>query len=161
MDLKGKRVLVLGLGETGISMGAWLLGRGARVCAADSRRVPPRADELPRLLPGVSVHLGGFTDELFRGVDLIAISPGVSLAEPAVASAVRRGVPVAGDVELFAGALAEGPKTHVLAITGTNGKSTVTALAGEMCRRAGLDCAVAGNISPAVLDALAQRERSQ
>jgi UDP-N-acetylmuramoylalanine--D-glutamate ligase len=94
-------------------------------------------------------------------VDLIAISPGISLAEPAVASAVRRGVPVAGDVELFAGALAEGPKTHVLAITGTNGKSTVTALAGEMCRRAGLDCAVAGNISPAVLDALAQRERSQ
>jgi UDP-N-acetylmuramoylalanine--D-glutamate ligase len=160
MELKGAKVLVLGLGETGLSMGAWLAGRGARVSAADSRARPPRADELPSLLPGVAVHLGGFSDALFEGIDLIAISPGVPLADPAVARAVARGVPVAGDVELFARAVprAGSHSPRIVAITGTNGKSTVTALAGAMCRAAGVDCEVAGNISPAVLEAFARRE---
>ncbi len=153
-------MLVLGLGDTGLSMVAWLGRRGAVVRAADTRNAPPRRAELSRLLPDASVHLGGFTDELFEGVDLIAISPGVPLSEPAVARARARGVAAVGDIELFARALPHesGSRPLVVAITGTNGKSTVTALVGAMCRAAGLECEVAGNIGPPVLEALAKRE---
>jgi UDP-N-acetylmuramoylalanine--D-glutamate ligase len=93
-------------------------------------------------------------------VDLVAASPGVPLAEPVVRAAAARGLEVTGDVELFARYLATLPgaqRGRVVAITGTNGKTTVTALTGAMCRAAGLDAEVAGNISPAVLDALAAR----
>jgi UDP-N-acetylmuramoylalanine--D-glutamate ligase len=158
--LKGKRVLVLGLGDTGLSMAAWLAGRGAQVRAADTRAAPPRRAELAAFVPDAAVHLGGFTDALFQGIDLIAVSPGVPLAEPALARALERGVPAAGDIELFARELERSGGARTLAVTGTNGKSTVTALAGAMCRAAGLDCEVAGNIGPAVLEALARRERA-
>jgi UDP-N-acetylmuramoylalanine--D-glutamate ligase len=161
LTLKDSNVLVLGLGDTGLSMAGWLAGRGARVRVADSRRAPPRTAELSARLPGVPLHAGAFDDALFEGIDLVAASPGVPLAEPAIARAVSRGVRVVGDIELFANAVREGnapPK--IIAITGTNGKTTVTSLAGAMCRAAGVDCEVAGNISPAVLDALARREAS-
>ncbi len=159
---------MLGLGETGLSMARWLARAGAEVRVADTRPVPPNLTRLQQALPAVSVHCGSFPESLFDGVDLIAISPGVPLADPLVARAARRGVPVVGDIELFAQALLRdreggaralpreaGPR--ILAITGTNGKSTVTALAGAMCKAAGLDCEVAGNISPAALDALMHR----
>src|SRR4051812_4960083 len=110
MNLKGKRVLVLGLGESGVSMSAWLAAQGASVRAADSRVSPPHADRLPGLLPGVALHLGGFPDDAFRDVDFIAISPGIPLTEPAVARARQRGIPVVGDVELFARAIAPAPR---------------------------------------------------
>ncbi len=166
MNVAGKQALVLGLGETGLSMAKWLSSRGARVRVADSRASPPNLAALKSVLPSAKVHLGSGRDRAFEGVDLIAISPGVPLADPAVRRAASRGVPVLGDVELFARALVAGTpgnsadiaSARVIAITGTNGKSTVTALAGAMCRAAGLDCEVAGNISPAVLDALARRE---
>jgi UDP-N-acetylmuramoylalanine--D-glutamate ligase len=160
VELKDEKVLVLGLGETGMSMVAWLSSRGAVVRAADTRAAPPRRAELSALLPDAAVHLGSFTDELFEGIDLIAVSPGVPLAEPALARALDRGVPAAGDVELLARELQRGSAARLLAVTGTNGKSTVTALAGAMCRAAGLDCEVAGNIGPAVLDVLARREKA-
>ena len=104
--------------------------------------------------------LGAYRDASFAGIDLIAISPGVPLATPQVRAAAARGMPVVGDIELFAQALrersgpAQTPPPQVLAITGTNGKTTVTALTGAMCRRGGLATEVAGNIGPAVLDAL-------
>jgi UDP-N-acetylmuramoylalanine--D-glutamate ligase len=155
----GKKVLVLGLGDTGLSMANWLARHGALVSVADSRTEPPGKRDLARRLPAATVHLGGFRDSLFDGLDLIAISPGVRTSEPAVARAASLGVSVAGDIELFAQALTEGPRARIAAITGTNGKTTVTSLAGAMCRAAGLDCEVAGNIGPAVLDALARREQ--
>ena len=160
MDLKGKRVLVLGLGESGLSMAAWLASRGARVSAADSRARPPGAAELSSLLPGVVLHLGGFPEESLSELDLLAISPGIALTEPIVARATANGVPVVGDVELFARALPSRAtsRPRIVAITGTNGKTTVTSMAGALCRAAGLDCEVAGNISPAVLQALSRRE---
>ena len=138
---------------------AWLSGRGARLHGADTRADPPRRADVRAWLPDAAVHLGAFTDELFQGVDLIAVSPGVPLAEPALARALARGVPAAGDIELLARELQRSP-ARVLGVTGTNGKSTVTALAGEMCRAAGLDCEVAGNIGPTVLDVLARREQA-
>jgi len=168
MDLAGKKALVLGLGETGLSMARWLVREGAEVSVADTRAAPPGLAQLRQVLPAVGVHCGGFADAYFDGIDLIAISPGVPLAEPAVAQARARGVTVVGDIELFAQALLRDRKSgaqalpqeadaRLLAITGTNGKSTVTALAGAMCKAAGLDCEVAGNISPAALDVLLRR----
>jgi UDP-N-acetylmuramoylalanine--D-glutamate ligase len=153
----GRKALVLGLGDTGLSMAKWLSRRGAAVRVADTRTSPPRFDELRRALPGVAADCGPFRDEIFAGIDLLAVSPGVPLAEPSVRRALDRGVDVAGDIELFARAL-PAPRPRIVAITGTNGKSTVTALAGAMAKAAGADCEVAGNIGPAVLDAWMRRE---
>ena len=154
-------VLVLGLGETGLSMAAWLARRGSRVRVADTRERPPGLDQLRAAVPDVDLRLGGADEGLLAGMDLLAISPGVPRELPVVGAALARGIPVRGDVELFAREVqAAVPRPRIVAITGTNGKSTVTALAGAMCREAGWDAEVAGNISPAVLDALMQRERA-
>ncbi len=150
-------MLVLGLGDTGLSMAKWLARQGAGVRVADTRAAPPRLAELRRSLPSVPAHCGPFRDELFAGVDLIAASPGVPLAEPAVRRSLDAGAKVVGDIELFAQALPE-RRPQIIAVTGTNGKSTVTSLAGSMARAAGADCEVAGNIGPPVLDALMRRE---
>jgi UDP-N-acetylmuramoylalanine--D-glutamate ligase len=158
LELEGRKVLVLGLGDTGLSMARWLVRRGARVRAADSRAAPPRAAALARELPQVPLRSGGFDAADFDDIDLIALSPGVDRRAPPLAAALARGVPAAGDVELFARALSGVASARVLAITGTNGKSTVTAMAGAMCRAAGLDTVVAGNIGLPVLDALARIE---
>jgi len=150
-------VLVLGLGDTGLSMAKWLARRGASVRVADTRAAPPRLAELKRSLPSVPANCGPLRDEMFAGIDLVAVSPGVPLAEPAVRRALDAGMEVAGDIELFAQALPE-RRARIIAVTGTNGKSTVTSLAGAMARAAGVDCEVAGNIGPPVLDALMRRE---
>ena len=157
MNLAGRKVLVLGLGDTGLSMAKWLARRGASVRVADTRAAPPRLAELYRSLPSVPALCGPFRDEIFADVELIAVSPGVPLADPAVRRSLDAGAKVVGDVELFAQALPE-RRPRIIAVTGTNGKSTVTSLAGSMARAAGADCEVAGNIGPAVLDALMRRE---
>jgi len=151
-------VLVLGLGETGLSMAKWLTRRGARVAVADTRADPPGATALRAACPAATLATGAFARGAFDGIDLVAISPGVPLAEPEVRAAQARGVPVAGDVELFAQALGGRAPARLLGVTGTNGKTTVTAMAGAMCRGAGLRTRVAGNIGPAVLDALMEVE---
>jgi len=168
MNLSGKQALVLGLGETGLSMARFLARRGARVRVADSRDAPPRLEELGKAVPQAELALGAFRDESFAGTDLIAISPGVPLATPQVRAAAARGTLVLGDIELFAQALRAGRsgtgaapqsgRAQVLAVTGTNGKTTVTALTGAMCKRGGYATEVAGNIGPAALDALMQCE---
>jgi UDP-N-acetylmuramoylalanine--D-glutamate ligase len=154
VKFSGKKALVLGLGDTGLSMAKWLARGGAAVRVADSRVQPPRLADLKRSLPGATVHCGPFRPETFAGVDLVALSPGISLAQTDLPQAA--GVPVLGDAELFAQAIAS--ESRVIAITGTNGKSTVTALAGAMAKSAGADCEVAGNIGPPVLDVLMRRE---
>ncbi|SCY18135.1 UDP-N-acetylmuramoylalanine--D-glutamate ligase [Nitrosospira sp. Nl5] len=158
-------MLVLGMGETGFSMARWLSRIGANVRAADSRAAPPYLAALKQALPACGIFTGAFTAEIFTGIDAIAISPGVPLAERLVQRAVKDGVPVVGDMELFA--LAIKPikqrnvsKPKILAVTGSNGKTTVTAMVGAMVEKAGWDVEVAGNIGPAVLDALMQREGS-
>jgi UDP-N-acetylmuramoylalanine--D-glutamate ligase len=157
MSLKGKTVLVLGLGESGLAMAQWLDRQGARVRVADSRNEPPFAAELQRSAPGAVLLTGPFSEALIDGAELIGLSPGLSLNEPVMAAAARRGLPVVGEIELFAGALRElgaREQCKVIAITGTNGKTTTTALTGALCRAAGRVTAVAGNISPAALSAL-------
>ncbi|TMH54323.1 MAG: UDP-N-acetylmuramoyl-L-alanine--D-glutamate ligase, partial [Betaproteobacteria bacterium] len=105
MNFAGRKVLVLGLGDTGLSMAKWLARRGASVRVADTRTAPPRLAELERSLPSVTANCGPFRDEMFTDIDLVAISPGVPLAEPAVRRALDAGMEVAGDIELFAQAL--------------------------------------------------------
>jgi len=159
-QLAGQSVLVLGLGETGLSLARWLTAHGAQVCVADSRAAPPGIDILHREMPQVDVYCGPFRDEALDGIDRIAISPGVPLADPFVQRAIARGIPVEGDIELLAQQLATNDyrrNTKIIAITGANGKTTVTSMVGAMCAAAGLDTQVAGNISPAVLDALRAR----
>lgn len=152
MEYTDRNVVVLGLGLTGLSLARFLVGQGARVRVADTRDEPPFKAALAASLPAVPLTTGALTDATLADADLIAISPGVRRDQPAIAAAVARGVELAGDVELFARALPPGQK--VLAITGSNGKTTVTALAGALCQAAGLKTVVAGNIGDAVLDVL-------
>jgi len=148
-SLKGKKVLVLGLGDTGLSATRWVEARGGSVRAADTRAAPPRKKDFSGEL-----HAGPFEAALLDGVDLVCISPGLSLEDELVRRAVAKGTPVVGDVELFAWE----NTAPVLAVTGTNGKTTVTALAGHLLRSAGIDCEVAGNIAPPVLEAALKRK---
>lgn len=161
-ELRGQSVLVLGLGETGLSLARYLGAQGARLRVADSRNAPPGVAILRSELPQAEVHCGPFGDALLHGIDRIAISPGVPMADPLVQRAIARGIPVEGDIELLAQQLATNDyrrTTKVIAITGANGKTTTTSMVGAMCAAAGLDTQVAGNISPAVLDALRNRDR--
>ena len=105
MELNGKRVLVLGLGDTGLSMAKWLAGRGACLRVADSRARPPGAGRLRAAVPAAELHLGAWRDDSFQGVDLIAISPGVPRETAQLRRAMDAGTPVMGDIELFARAL--------------------------------------------------------
>jgi UDP-N-acetylmuramoylalanine--D-glutamate ligase len=150
--LKDKKVLVLGLGETGLSALRWLNAQGARLSVADTRDNPPGLDILKAELPNVAIHSGAFKASSFADVDLIVSSPGVPLSEPEIQAAIHRGVNVVGDVELFGQYRPASAK--VIAITGANGKTTVTTLVGEICKAAGLKAIVAGNIGLPVLDAL-------
>ena len=151
VPLKGKKVLVLGLGDTGLSAANWVASEGGVVRAADTRAAPPRKKDFSGEL-----HSGKFKASLLKDIDLVCISPGLSLEEEVIQAALAKGIPVVGDIELFAWAAAG----RVLAVTGTNGKSTVTALTGHLLRSAGIDCEVAGNISPPALDALLKRKKS-
>ena len=158
-DWSGKSVLVLGLGDTGLSCVRWLAGRGARLRAADTREAPPALGAVREALPGIRVDLGGFRSESLAGVDAVAASPGVALREPILREALARGIEVVGDVEIFGREVARAaPGARVIGITGTNGKSTVTALAGAMARAAGRRTVVAGNIGLPVLDALLEAQ---
>ena len=159
MDLRARKVLVLGLGETGLSMTRWLIKQGALVRVADSREAPPHRERLAREAPQVVLDTGAFRASSFEGIEVIAISPGVPLAEPNVRAALARGVPVVGDIELFA--RVRDRASTLIAITGSNGKSTVTTMVGEMCRAAGASIQVAGNIGLPVLDGLATSEVPQ
>jgi UDP-N-acetylmuramoylalanine--D-glutamate ligase len=162
-DRPGPMVLVLGLGESGLAMTRWCARHGCRLRVADTRATPPNLSELAIHNIDAEFVGGAFTPALLDGgVEIVAISPGLSpLADdlrPLIAAAQERGVPVWGELELFAQALkslaANGYQPKVIAITGTNGKTTTTALTGLLCERAGKSVAVAGNISPAMLDKL-------
>jgi len=147
-----QRIGVLGLGDTGFSALRWLRHMGADVVMFDSRLHPAGQDRLHAEFPEVECHLGPFNHALLSSMDLIVASPGVSLNEPVIAQLMAQGKHVVGDVELFARFRA--PYAKVIAITGSNGKTTVTSLVGEICKQAGLNTIVAGNIGLPVLDTL-------
>ena len=161
--LRGQRVLVLGLGASGLAMARWCARAGAQVTVADTRSAPPQLALLQAELPSVRFIAGPLSAELVAGQDVTSVyrSPGLAPQEiaPVVDAARAIGLPVGGELDLFAKALAALAQQHgyapkVLAITGTNGKTTVTALTGHLLEHAGWSVAVAGNIGPSLLDTL-------
>jgi len=149
MELKNKRVLVVGLGKSGIAAALFLRKQGARVTVSDARSAVALAKEIPALLDaGVMVESGGHGLLTFRRQDLIVISPGVPLDTPEVKQVIGYGVPVIGELELASRFL----KGRVVAITGSNGKTTTTTLIGKIFEDAGLPTLVGGNIGTPVID---------
>lgn len=152
MELKGKRFLVVGLGESGLAMAKWLHRQGAWVRVADSRANPPNLAVLEQAVPGAECVAGSFTPETFAGVDYIALSPGVAMSAVDMAP---DSVPVVSEIELFVSGVRRcQPQAKLLAITGSNGKTTTTALTAHLLNSAGVSAVACGNISPSALDAL-------
>jgi len=149
-SLSHKRVLIVGLGKTGLSCARYLSAHGVEVAITDSRDHPPALNELQKNYPDIAVFTGGFNAAAFNRATCLIVSPGISLREPLIAEARLRGTEVVGDVELFA----RNVDAPVVAITGSNGKTTVTSLLGEMAKAAGLDVRVGGNIGVPALDLL-------
>ncbi|WP_275097458.1 UDP-N-acetylmuramoyl-L-alanine--D-glutamate ligase [Sedimenticola hydrogenitrophicus] len=145
-----KKSLIVGLGKTGLSCARYLSACGVPVAITDSRNDPPGLNELRQELPDIALFLGGFDPAAFAVAEQLVVSPGVPMSEPLIQQAVARGVPVIGDIELFARAA----KAPVVAITGSNGKSTVTTLLGAMLRDAGVKAAVGGNLGDPALSLL-------
>ena len=149
MDLKNKRVLVVGLGKSGISAALFLRGQGVRVTVSDSRSAVALAKEIPALLEaGIMVESGGHGLLTFRRQDLIVVSPGVPMDTPEVKQVVGFGLPVIGELELASRYL----QGQIVAITGSNGKTTTTTLVGKILSDAGLPALVGGNIGLPVID---------
>jgi UDP-N-acetylmuramoylalanine--D-glutamate ligase len=142
--------VVVGLGRTGLSVVRYLRAQGRAVAVTDTRAVPPALPQLRELAPEVAVSTGGLDPGLLGGADAIVVSPGIAARGAFFDAARARGLPVHGDIELFARAV----RAPVVGITGTNGKSTVTALVGEMARRAGRRTRVGGNLGEPALELL-------
>lgn len=154
--------LILGLGESGLAMANWCHTHGCRIRVADTRATPNNLTKLPQK-DTVEFMAGVFSPSLLQDIQLIGVSPGLSIHEPSIAAlleqARQQAIPVWGEIEFFAQALLYLNKQQhytprIIAITGTNGKTTVTQLTGKICAQAGKRVAIAGNISPAALDKL-------
>ena len=153
-NLQKTKAVVVGLGKTGVSCARFLTRQGCDVVVMDSRQAPPGLDELRQELPDVDVVLGRFDEAIIEQAELFVVSPGVSLKEPVIANAIATGKQAIGDVELFA----RYAKAPVVAITGSNGKSTVTTLLGEMAQYAGKEVRVGGNIGTPALALIKDKE---
>jgi UDP-N-acetylmuramoylalanine--D-glutamate ligase len=162
--LKDISVLVLGLGDSGLAMARWCARFGASVTVWDSRDNPPHAASLAEQVPGARRLGGAFDDQSLIGVQMVFKSPGLAPIDPRIAPLLAQaratGVPVQGELDLFVAALADLKATRayapkVIAITGTNGKTTTTSMTAQLIERTGLRVAVAGNIGPTMLDTLA------
>jgi UDP-N-acetylmuramoylalanine--D-glutamate ligase len=148
LELKGKKVLVVGLGKSGLAAALFLRRRGAQVTVSDVRSAEALAKEIPALIEaGIMVESGGHGLLTFRRQDLIVVSPGVPLDTPELAQVKHFGLPVIGELELAARFL----KGHTLAVTGSNGKTTTTTLLGEILKAGGLPTLVGGNIGLPVI----------
>jgi UDP-N-acetylmuramoylalanine--D-glutamate ligase len=146
------KTLIVGLGKTGLSCARYLAAQGVELAVTDSREQPPGLEQLQSLYPDLAIFVGGFLPEVFQAAGHLVVSPGVPLSEPLIQAARDEGAEVMGDIELFARAA----KAPVVAITGSNGKSTVTTLLGEMARMAGITVAVGGNLGEPALDLLGE-----
>lgn len=155
MNLSGKRVLVIGLGESGLAMAIWVARQGAIVRVADSRETPPNVNELRALVPNVELFTGPFSQDAFDSIDLVALSPGVPRQTPEINVAQAHGIPVVSEIELFAWGVRQfTPEAKIVAITGSNGKTTTTTLTAHLLNSVGVSAVACGNISPSALNAL-------
>ncbi|HHL2558410.1 TPA: UDP-N-acetylmuramoyl-L-alanine--D-glutamate ligase [Yersinia enterocolitica] len=149
VDYQGKKVVIIGLGLTGLSCVDFFIVRGVTPRVMDTRINPPGLDKLPE---NVERHVGDLNQQWLLDADLIVASPGIALAHPALSEAAEAGVEIVGDIELFC----RENQAPVVAITGSNGKSTVTTLVGEMAKAAGWQVGVGGNIGVPALNLLKQ-----
>src|ERR1700723_3002643 len=148
MELKGKQVLVVGLGKSGLAAALFLRRKGAQVTVSDARSAEVLAKEIPALLDeGINVEAGGHGLLTFRRQDLIVVSPGVPLDTPELVQARNFGRPVIGELELAARFL----RGKILAVTGSNGKTTTPSLLGETLEKSGGPTQVGGNIGGPVV----------
>ena len=139
----GKKVAVIvGLGETGLSCAKYLRSKGESFTVVDSRRDPPGLERLRADCPGIQVQLGPFSETTLVNASQVIVSPGVSLREQAIVSAIDSGVPITGDIDMFSQVV----KAPIVAVTGSNGKSTVVSLVAEICRQAGISYGLGGNL---------------
>ena len=156
--MKSKSVLVLGAGESGVSMARWCAFQGAQVRLADSLIRQEQAEWLQKTLPGIPLVTGDFDGQLLTGVDYVAISPGIDDRIPLLLQAKAQGLPLMGEMAFFAWALNTcypvGSRPEILAVTGTNGKTTTTMLTRAMCAAVGKNAVAAGNIGPTALSVL-------
>jgi UDP-N-acetylmuramoylalanine--D-glutamate ligase len=169
--LKDLHVLILGLGSSGLAMARWCAAQGARITVADTRELPPGLEQLKADVPAAQFkHVPSFGAELIDGTDVRAVgrSPGLSLATiaPVLEASRAVGIRIWGELDLFWMALqqlktVQQYEPQILAITGTNGKTTVTSLTGQLVERAGRTVAVAGNIGPTLLDTLSEKINAQ
>ena len=150
-----RNTAIVGMGATGLSAARFLSSIGKSFVFADSRAEPPGLAEVRAQYPEVPLMLGSFSEDLLLGFDRVLVSPGVSLKEPALIAARERGVKLIGDIELFL----EHATAPVILITGSNGKSTVTTLLGEMAEASGLSVGVGGNLGTPMLDLLDNRHQ--
>ncbi len=150
--IKEYKTLIVGLGKTGLSCARYLAAQGVPVAITDTREQPPGLEALKAELPDVALFLGGFEASVFDAAEQLVVSPGVPVSEPLIQDAMGRGVPVLGDVELFSQAV----HAPVAAITGSNGKSTVTTMVGAMADQSGIKAKVGGNLGEPALDLLDQ-----
>ncbi len=164
--LENQHVLILGLGHSGLAMARWCARAKAQVTVADTREAPPQLEPLRRAVPAANFVRGAFDAALLQGSAVRAVfkSPGLTphTVATVLAAARAQGLWVGGELDLFSQALAQlrqsqGYAPKVLAITGTNGKTTVTSLTGQLIERAGKSAVVAGNIGPTLLDTLTQK----
>ena len=146
--------LIIGLGKTGLACAQYLAHQGERFQVADSRECPPFLDQLTSEQPETPIHLGDFAHDVCLSASQIILSPGVSMQEPALVAAAKAGVPIRSDIDIFAQA-ARLAGVPIVAITGSNAKSTVTSLVGEMAKAAGLNVAVGGNLGEPSVSLLA------
>ena len=155
MNLRERKLLILGLGESGLAMARWACREGACVTVADSRAAPPEENRELAQRAGARVLTGEWSESLLDGIDVVGISPGLPVGGALPKAALARGIPVVSEIELFAWALETyAPNAQVLAITGSNGKTTTTALTAHLVNAGGKCAVAAGNISPSALDAL-------
>ncbi len=152
LDVECAKVLVVGLGSTGLSIARFLKRLGFQFAIVDSRDQPPQVEELADTMADVALFSGGFDQAAFEVATHLVVSPGVSLQEQTIQRAIQSGCQVISDIDLFACATDK----PVIAITGSNGKSTVTTLLGEMGRASGIETAIGGNLGVPALDLLSE-----
>lgn len=149
--------IIVGLGATGLSCARFLANKGVPFAVMDTRANPPQLIDFQKTYPNIPISLGRWDEDLLNKASTIILSPGVALREPAIAKQVERGIPVIGDIELFAQVV----KAPVIAITGTNAKSTVTTLVGKMAEEAGFEVQTGGNLGIPALDLFQQNPHAQ
>lgn len=151
-EMKGYKTLIVGLGKTGLSCARYLAAKGVPLAVTDTREKPPGLDALKAEWPDLALFLGGFEPSVFAAAEQLVVSPGVPVSDPLIREAVERGVPVVGDIEIFARAA----RAPIAAITGSNGKSTVTTMVGAMAEKAGIKAKTGGNLGEPALNLISQ-----